>query len=181
MLAFPSRLQRGKLCADAAAQQGVRPCGLTRYCDLRYVRRIATIAIASGRCTGTSRRQRRAALPHDSEVALRDNFGRKLQDLISLRDIEGKRRPDLFGSPADLNIYVRGINYGSIEILLAIVGGEDLITEMFWSALELYAPKAFNDAMGTSGVPMQAKVVHTAGREKSGKLERLYDFLRKSI
>jgi hypothetical protein len=109
-----------------------------------------------------------------SEEILRSNFGRAIKDLISLRDIEGaRRRRGLFGFPADLKIHVRGINYGSIEILLAIIGGEELITEMFWSVLEFYAPKAFNDAMGATGVPMQAKLVHTAGPEKSGKLERL--------
>ena len=112
--------------------------------------------------------------PEDSEASLRRNFGRALKDLISLRDIEGaRRRRVLFGFPADLEIHVRGINYGSIEILLAIIGGEELITEMFWSVLEFYAPKAFNKAMGATGVPMQAKLVHTAGPEKSGKLERL--------
>jgi hypothetical protein len=118
-------------------------------------------------------------LPSESERRLRDNFGPALKSLISLRDLdEGAPRPrsgdGLFGMrPTDFNIHVRGINYGSIEILLAILGGEELITEMFWSVLEFYGPKAFNDAMGTTGVPMQAKIIHTAGPEKSGKLERL--------
>jgi hypothetical protein len=69
-------------------------------------------------------------LPSESERRLRDNFGPALKSLISLRDLdEGAPRPrsgdGLFGMrPTDFNIHVRGINYGSIEILLAILGGE---------------------------------------------------------
>jgi hypothetical protein len=125
---------------------------------------------AGGEAPGRTRR----SSPDRSEEELRDNFGRALANLISLRDIKGSRGPlGLFGFPANLEIHVRGVNYGSIEILLAIIGGEELITEMFWSVLEFYAPKAFNDAMRTTGVPMEAKLVQRAGPEKSGKLGRL--------
>jgi hypothetical protein len=61
-----------------------------------------------------------------------------------------------------VEVTVRAIRYGSIELLLALTGGEELLNEMFWTVLEFYAPEAFNQAVGAD-VPLQAGVTHGRG------------------
>jgi hypothetical protein len=67
----------------------------------------------------------------------------------------------------NVEVRVRAIRYGSIELLLALFGGEELFTEMFWTALEFYAPEAFNQA-AAGDVPLQAGVTHERGAEHGG-------------
>jgi hypothetical protein len=83
-----------------------------------------------------------------SEEAVFREFGAHLAKKISET---GKYR--------HVEIKVRGIRYGSIELLLAIIGGEELVTEMFWTLVEFYAPDAFNEAVG-GHVPLQTHVTH---------------------
>jgi hypothetical protein len=71
------------------------------------------------------------------------------------------------GNGWEVEVEVRAIRYGSIELLLSLVGGEELLSEMFWTVLEFYAPEAFNEAV-TGNVPLRAGVTHGRGGGHGG-------------
>ena len=105
--------------------------------------------------------------PNESEDILRSHFGRKLVTLLD----EGGFLP-IKGYPRNsLKIRVSEIRYGSIEVLLLLIGGEELFTEAFWSVLEFQAPQAFNDTFGTR-VPLTGEIVRQTEPESSTKLGR---------
>jgi hypothetical protein len=91
----------------------------------------------------------------DSERALAQGFAPKLARLLSNADVG-------YGPRRGVEIVVRGIRYGSIELLLTIFGGEELASEMFWALLEFYAPEAANEAVN-GDVPLTTHVTRVRG------------------
>lgn len=89
----------------------------------------------------------RSPAPDDNERALIQEFGTKLAQKISRVDRSWR----------DVRVEVRGVRYGSIELLLLVIGGEELLSEMFWTVLEFSAPEAFNDTVN-GNVALQAHV-----------------------
>lgn len=73
-----------------------------------------------------------------------------------------------------LSISVDSIRYGSIELLLTVIGGEELIKEAFWRVLEFYAPTAFNVATGAGArtAPLRADVVPLLSKEREAETEK---------
>lgn len=89
----------------------------------------------------------------ESEERIRYQFGKQLAFLIG-KNFDGKISP--------LEIRVQAIRYGSIELLLNVLGPEEMMREMFWTALEFYAPQAFNETLGAS-VELHAQVIMRDG------------------
>jgi hypothetical protein len=85
----------------------------------------------------------------ESESRVSQSFGYRLSELLR-------------GGGYNVDVTIRSVRYGSIEFLIALTGGEELLTEMFWLVLEFYAPQAFNQAAG-GNAPMQAGVTHGRG------------------
>lgn len=93
--------------------------------------------------------------PRRMERAIRDHFGPVLTTLIN-RDgpLEKDRAIAKFWprfSRGDIYFRVRYVTYRSLDIVLDVLGtSKDALTSGFLSALEYYAPLAFNDILGTS-------------------------------
>jgi hypothetical protein len=102
--------------------------------------------------------ERPTAVESERELAVR--FGSNLARLLSNADVgHGPRRR--------VEIVVRSIRYGSIELLLTIFGGEELASEMFWTLLEFYAPEAANEAVN-GYVPLTTHVTRMQGGHSDG-------------
>ncbi|WP_342734421.1 hypothetical protein [Bradyrhizobium sp. B117] len=82
----------------------------------------------------------------ENERALIEDFGPKLARLLSRADESWR-----------VEIKVRGIRYGFIELMLLVIGGEELLSEMFWTVLEFSAPEAFNETVN-GNAPLQPHV-----------------------
>jgi hypothetical protein len=59
-------------------------------------------------------------------------------------------------------------------LLLTLVGGEELLNDMFWSVLEYYAPQAFNEVLNTSA-PLSADVNRRTEPERPDARDRSGD------
>jgi hypothetical protein len=114
-----------------------------------------------GRDLGKQQQQRAVVLTQSiRSVKYVNSLGRRLAELISLSGASRQR----------VEIRVVGIRYSSIELLLAVVGGEELLSDMFWSVLEFYAPQAFNETLG-SNAPLSAYVIRRTESERGGVSE----------
>ena len=89
----------------------------------------------------------------ESEERLRYHFGPHLQEVMERTGISGIPDTD------KVRIEVVGIRYGSIELLLSVIGGEELASEMFWSAMEFFSSEAFTDLVGRPSVDMRAQII----------------------
>lgn len=100
---------------------------------------------------GSSDVGRKEAIQAEGQI-FRD-FGPRLRELM------GRKEVGLVQVTDRVRIDVVGIRYGSIELLVAIIGGEELASEMFWSAIEFFSSLAFTDIIGQPSVDMRAQIV----------------------
>jgi hypothetical protein len=92
-----------------------------------------------------------------SEIEMERHFGDRLRDLIVQTGV----------SSGSLGIQIRAMEYGSIELFLALIGGDELLSDMFWGTLEFYAPQAFNETLHINA-PMFAEVANRRTLSEEG-------------